>query len=182
MAENPKIPTLLLNRLVLRPFELSDSKEVQRQAGNPQVAATTATIPHPYPDGAAEEWIAKHPEWFAKGIAVDWAIELKEEKKLIGCISLGISKAHKRAELGYWVGVDFWNKGYCSEAAVGAIRYAFDTLKLNKITSRHMSENPSSGKVMINAGMEKEGYLKQDFYKNGKYVDMVVYGLLASST
>jgi ribosomal-protein-alanine N-acetyltransferase len=178
MTENQKIPTITLNRLVLRPFVPSDAKEVQRQAGNPKVAATTATIPHPYPDGAAEEWISKHAEWFEKRAAVDWAIELKDEKKLIGCVSLGINKLHNRAEIGYWVGEEFWNRGYCSEAAIGAIRYAFDSLKLNKITSRHMSENPSSGKVMIKAGMEKEGYLKQDFCKNGEFVDMVIYGLL----
>ncbi len=64
------------------------------------------------------------------------------------------------------------------DTAVQAIRYGFDILALNKITSRHMSENPSSGKVMQKVGMIKEGYLKQDFCKNGKFVDMVVYGFL----
>lgn len=178
MTDNQIIPTLILSRLILRPFELSDAREVQRQAGNPKVAATTATIPHPYNDGMAEEWISMHADWFKKGNAVDWAIELKDGKKLIGCISLGINKIHKRAELGYWIGEEFWSQGFCSEAAVGAIHYGFESLHLNKITSRHMSENPSSGKVMIKAGMEKEGYLKQDFFKDGKFVDMVVYGLL----
>jgi len=178
MGEIQKIPTIYLDRLILRPFELSDASEVQRQAGSPKVAATTATVPHPYPDGAAEDWISKHSAWFDKGVAVDWAIELKEGKKLIGCISLGINKPNSRAEMGYWIGEEFWNYGYCSEAAIGAIRYAFESLHLNKITSRHMSENPSSGKVMIKAGMEKEGCLKQDFCKNGKFVDMIVYGLL----
>jgi len=43
-----------------------------------------------------------------------------------------------------------------------------------------MSENPASGKVMLNAGMEKEGVLKQDFFKNGRFVDMVVYGFTKS--
>lgn len=178
MNESNKIPTLKTHRLILRPFHLSDAKEVQRQAGNPKVAATTATIPHPYPDGAAEEWISKHIEWFDKGIAVDWAIELQATKMLIGCISLGINKAHSRAELGYWICEESWSQGFCSEAAVAAITYAFQSLNLNKITSRHMSENPSSGKVMLKAGMEKEGCLKQDFLKNDKFVDMVVYGLL----
>lgn len=172
-----KIPTLYSERLILRPFQLSDAKEVQRQAGNPKIAATTATIPHPYLDGMAEEWISKHQDGFAKGISVDWALELKAEKKLIGCLSLGINKTHRRAEIGYWIGEEFWNKGYCSEAAIVAIDFAFESLNLNKITSRHMSENPSSGKVMQKAGMEKEGYLKDDFLKNGRFVDMVIYGL-----
>lgn len=173
-----KIPTIKTDRLTLRPFNLSDAKEVQRQAGNPKVAATTATIPHPYPDGAAEEWISKHQEWFEKGQAVDWAIVLNENSKLIGCISLGMNKIHQRAEVGYWIGEENWNKGYCSEAAKAAFKYAFEEMKLNKITSRHMAENLASGKVMQNAGMEQEGFLKQDFFRQGRFVDMVVYGLL----
>lgn len=180
VSSTKKIPTIQTERLTLRPFQLSDAKEVQRQAGNPKVAATTATIPHPYPDGAAEEWISKHQTWFEKGQAVDWAIELNETGKLIGCISLGVNKVHNRAEVGYWIGEESWSKGYCSEAAKAAFTYAFEEMKLNKITSRHMVENPASGRVMINAGMEKEGILKQDFIKNGQFVDMTVYGLLKS--
>ena len=113
-----------------------------------------------------------------KGAMVNWALEVREAKKLIGCLSFGISQTHKRAEIAYWIGEEYWNKGYCSEAAVEAIRYAFNTLNLNKITSRHMSHNPASGKVMIKAGMKQEGILRQDFLKNGQYADMVVYGLL----
>lgn len=177
MAPN-KIPTIKTDRLTLRPFNLSDAKEVQRQAGNPKVASTTAAIPHPYPDGAAEDWISKHQEWFEKGQAVDWAIEHDENNNLIGCMSLGVNKVNQRAEIAYWIGEENWSKGYCSEAAKAAIKYAFDEMSLNKITSRHMLENPASGKVMQNAGMVQEGILRQDFYKNGRFVDMVVYGLL----
>lgn len=172
------IPTLKTERLTLRPFRLSDAKEVQRQAGNPKVAATTGTIPHPYPDGVAESWISQHQTWFENGQAVDWAIELNGSKSLVGCMSLGVNKANQRAEIGYWIGEESWGKGYCSEAAKAAIRYAFEEMNLNKITSRHMLENPVSGKVMQNAGMVQEGTLRQEFYKNGHFVDMVVYGLV----
>ena len=178
IASVSKIPTLTLSKIILRPFNLSDAKEVQRQAGNPKVAATTATIPHPYLDGMAEDWISKHNEWFEQVDAVDWAIELKETKKLVGCVSLAIDKSNSRAEIGYWVGEEFWGNGYCSEAAVEAIRYGFDIFSLNKISSRHMAENPGSGRVMQKAGMLQEGYLKQHMYKNGKFVDVVVYGIL----
>ncbi len=177
IASVSKIPTLTLSKIILRPFNLSDAKEVQRQAGNPKVAATTATIPHPYLDGMAEDWISKHSKWFEQGDAVDWAIELKKTKALVGCISLGIDKINSRAEIGFWVGEEFWGNGYCSEATVEAIRYGFDILSLNKINSRHMAENPGSGRVMQKAGMLQEGYLKQHMYKNGKFVDVVVYGI-----
>jgi RimJ/RimL family protein N-acetyltransferase len=173
------IPTLTTDRLILRPFQLSDAKRVQALAGHPSVAATTATIPHPYPDGAAEAWIEKHAESFEKGVAVQFAIGLKESTELIGCIDLfGVSEKHRKAEMGYWIGVDYWNKGYCSEAAIALVRFGFEHFKLNKVTSRHMSSNPASGRVMLKAGLKKEGVLRQEFEKNGGLVDIEVYGIL----
>lgn len=175
--ENP-IPRIETDRLVLRPFALSDAKEVQRMAGNIKVAEMTALIPHPYLDGMAESWIATHADHFCKGQAVNWAITLKDTNTLVGCISLGISQNHQRAEVGYWIGEEFWSRGFCSEAAIAAIDFAFTRLRLKKITSSHMAINPASGKVMQKAGMEQEGYLKKHFHKNGRWIDMVVYGIL----
>lgn len=173
-------PTLNTERLTLRAFELSDASEVQRMAGSPQIAATTATIPHPYLDGMAEDWISQHLEWFEKGISVDFAIELKATNKLIGNISLMINKTNHRAEIGYWVGEEYWNKGYCTEAMKEVIRYAFTARVINKITCRHIMTNPASGKVMLKSGLVQEGYLKQDIYKNGRYFDTLAYALLKS--
>jgi ribosomal-protein-alanine N-acetyltransferase len=177
---NNLIPTIETDRLLLRAFNLSDSKEVQRLAGDKKVAEVTATIPHPYPDGVAEEWIKNHQADYSEGTNVCWAIELKADRKLIGCVALGISKKHKKAEIGYWIGVDYWNKGFCSEAAKEAVNYAFTNLSLNKITSRHLSVNPASGKVMQKIGMVQEGCLAQDFSRDGEFLDMIIYGLLKS--
>ncbi|UXR64775.1 GNAT family N-acetyltransferase [Bdellovibrio bacteriovorus] len=175
------IPTLQTERLILRAFSLNDAKEIQRQAGSPKIAATTLAIPHPYPDGAAEDWISHHQENFKNGHGADWAITLKSTNELIGCISLMSSKNHHRAEVGYWVGEAHWSKGYCTEATKAAILYGFESLGLNKITACHMAHNPASGKVMVKAGMEKEGYLKQQILKNNEYVDLVVYGLIKAN-
>lgn len=172
------IPIIQTVRLKLRPFHLNDAKEVQRLAGNIIVAEMTATIPHPYPDGAAEEWISKHGDLFQNGDAFNWAIEICESRRLIGCISFGVNKKHKKAEMGYWIGEEFWGMGYCTEAAIASIEFIFKNFDLNKITARHKHYNPASGKVMEKAGMEKDGYLKQEFLKSGNFADMIVYGLL----
>jgi RimJ/RimL family protein N-acetyltransferase len=74
--------------------------------------------------------------------------------------------------------VQFWNQGYCSEAAAAIVKFGFENLNLNKITSRHMSTNPASGRVMVKAKLKKEGVLRQEFRKNGKFVDVEVYGVL----
>ena len=172
-------PTLTTKRLILRPFALADAERVRELAGDSRIAATTATVPHPYLEGMAEEWIARHQGWFESGSAVQFAIVLKEAGTLIGCIDLiDISKTHRNAEVGYWVGVNHWNAGYCTEAMNAVLKYAFKSRDLHRIVCRHMSTNPASGRVMRKAGLHHEGTLRQDFFKNGSFVAIEVYGIL----
>ena len=174
-------PIIETERLILRPFHMADAKRVQFLAGDPKVAATTLAIPHPYLDGMAEKWIALHDEWFANNTNITFAIVDKSNDVLMGCIDfMAISKRNQKAEIGYWIGVEFWNKGFVTEAMKAMVRYGFEELKLNKITCRHMSTNPASGKVMLKAGLKHEGTLREENFKNGKFVDSEVYGILAS--
>jgi len=69
---------------VLRPFPLADAPRVQQFAGAREVALNTLTIPHPYPDGAAEEWIESHDAKFAEG-TINFAID---DGDLVGAIGL----------------------------------------------------------------------------------------------
>ena len=85
MKECPAIETA---RLLLRPFELSDAKDVQCLAGDRAIADTTLNIPHPYEDGMAEEWIGERQESFKKGETVDFAITHRLDRFFIGGISL----------------------------------------------------------------------------------------------
>jgi len=172
------LPTLITDRLCLRPFDLSDAKEVQRQAGNLNVAKTTLNVPHPYEDGMAESWISTHRSTFEKRQTTILAVTLKESGQLIGCMSIDAIAGQKKAELGYWIGEEFWGKGYGTEAAREIVKYGFDVLKLNKIQARHSAENPASGKIMLKIGMEKEGFLKADMIRFDQVRDTVVYGLL----
>lgn len=180
MSEAQTIPVIETSRLRLRAFSLSDASEVQRMAGSFKVAQMTATIPHPYPDGAAESWIGNHASQFLQKEGVTWALEDRSSGKLIGCIGFGISKANQRAEVGYWIGEEFWGKGYCTEAVIAGMDFCFNYFALNKITSRHLSHNPASGKVMMKVGMTQEGYLKQDMLRYDEFHDVVVFGLLRS--
>jgi ribosomal-protein-alanine N-acetyltransferase len=71
MVELPRIKT---ERLLLRPFLLTDAPDVQRLAGDRDIASTTGSIPHPYDDGIAEQWIATHQRRFEQGTWLDLAI------------------------------------------------------------------------------------------------------------
>ena len=171
-------PMLKTPRLHLRPFALSDAGEVQRLAGEKEVSATTASLPHPYPNGAAEEWIATHAaKWSAREELI-FAITLKTPSQLIGSISLVLLPADEKAELGYWVGVPYWNQGYATEAARAAIDYGFRLLGLNRVQAHHLATNTASGRVMEKAGMTREGRSPQALKKDGKFHDLIFFGVV----
>jgi RimJ/RimL family protein N-acetyltransferase len=172
-------PLLETARLILRPFALADAPDVQRLAGAPEVADTTLNLPHPYEVRDAEQWIASQPARFASGSNVAYAITRRTDGVLAGAISLmEISARHRRAELGYWLGVPFWNQGYMTEAAA-LIGYGFSALGLHKITAAHFTRNPASGRVMQKIGMTQEGVQRRHVCKNGVFEDHALYGLLA---
>jgi RimJ/RimL family protein N-acetyltransferase len=173
------IPTIETKRLLLRPFTIADAKTVQQLAGEKEVAEMTLAIPHPYPDGTAEEWIATHQEQFKNGTGITCAITLKSDNSLIGAISLmSIHTEYSRAELGYWIGITYWNNGYCTEAAQKILHYAFRTLDLNRIYCTHFSGNPASGRVMRKIGMTHEGHLRQHVKKWEVFSNLEIYGIV----
>jgi [ribosomal protein S5]-alanine N-acetyltransferase len=173
-------PTLLTDRLVLRPFQISDALMVQRLAGDRAVAATTLRIPHPYPDGFAEQWIRPQREEFEKGKSAIFAVEVAATSQLCGAIGLAINIEDRSGELGYWIGVPFWNRGYCTEAARAIVHFGFTELHLHRIHASHFVANPASGRVLAKIGMRREGQLREHVLKWGDFLDVVVYGILKS--
>jgi RimJ/RimL family protein N-acetyltransferase len=168
------VTSLETERLLLRPFRLEDAREVQRLAGAREVAAGTLEIPHPYPDGAAEEWISGQPSVRS----LTFAIERKEDGALIGAIGLRLEREHGRAELGYWIGVPYWNNGYATEAGRAVVRHGFEAEGLNRIYAFHFSSNPASGRVLQKLGMTHEGRRRSHTLKWGEYLDNEGYGML----
>ena len=163
--QQPRINT---RRLLLRPFSLPDASVVQTLAGDIQVADTTHNIPHPYEDGMAEEWISGHLPAFKAGTQVTLAITLVESGELAGAVGLTMLQYKREAELGYWVGVPFWNRGIATEAVVAIIDYGFSQMKLGRITGWHLLRNPSSGRVMEKAGLRSDPDSQRTLVKNGR--------------
>jgi ribosomal-protein-alanine N-acetyltransferase len=173
------IPSLQAQRVTLSPFCIDDAFLVQRYAGDPEVARTTLHVPHPYLDGEAEKWIASHPQQYLERKNVVFAIR-SHTGELYGAINIRLRMNNQTGELGYWIGVPYWNKGYCTEAARRMIQFAFEDLGLNKIYGRHLGGNMASGRVMEKAGMKNERILRRHIMKNGVMMDIVEYGILKS--
>jgi RimJ/RimL family protein N-acetyltransferase len=175
MKERPSIET---ERMLLRPFKLSDANDVQRLAGDRAVADTTLNIPHPYKDGMAEEWISTHQPKFEAGELLNFAILLRTSSELVGAIALRIVARFERAELGYWIGRPYWNNGYCTEAGRAVLQHGFCVLKLNRIHASHIKRNPASGRVMQKLGMVREGCAPQHAKRWDRFEDLELYGVL----
>jgi [ribosomal protein S5]-alanine N-acetyltransferase len=169
-----KLPHLRTERLVLRPFETADATRVQELAGVRDVALNTMNIPHPYPPGAGQQWVASQEEKLAQGHH-NFAID---DGALVGGIGLRVQSEYERAEIGYWIGKPFWGRGYATEAAAAIIRYGFEELNLRRIYAGYFSRNEKSARIMIKNGMKYEGTLRQHVKKWDEFVDVVYYGML----
>ncbi|MEQ8675191.1 MAG: GNAT family N-acetyltransferase [Aggregatilineales bacterium] len=178
MTETLAPPRLTTERLILRPPELRDAPNIQRLAGEYEVVKGTLTMPHPYEDGMAEEFITRTQTQFEEKTGYPFAIALKDTDELIGVIGLHPVAAYQRAEIGYWIGVPYWNKGYVTESATAVMRFGFEVVGLNRIYASHYTDNPASGKVMQKLGMTYEGTLRQHLRRFESYKDVAFYGIL----
>lgn len=171
-------PTLRTERLVLRPFSSGDVDAITALASAREIAANTLSIPHPYDRSVAEVWVGTHEEGFERGESVVLAVTERAGGLVVGSIGLRIEQAHRRAELGYWVGLDYWGRGYCTEAATAMVRYAFEVLGLHRVYAHHLTRNPASGRVMQKLGMRHEGTLREHVLKWGVHEDLELYGMV----
>ena len=165
-------------RLLLRKLLASDAERIEKLAGDYDVAKTTLNIPHPYPEGSAKEFIETRLRAEEKKIIAAFAVVEKESQLFIGLINLNLSTPHNRGELAYWIGKDYWGKGYGTEAARALIDHGFNLLHLNRIYAAAFISNPGSWRVMEKAGLTYEGTLRQHVARLGAFHDLVYYGLL----
>lgn len=114
-----------------------------------------------------------------EGETYRWAIEFKENGKMIGCIDIvKFDKKIKMAELGYVLSDDYWGKGIMPEAGNAVIEYLKE-LGFKRIQALHHVANPKSGRVMQKLGMQFEGVLRKSHLNNkGEIIDVAMYSLI----
>jgi ribosomal-protein-alanine N-acetyltransferase len=111
--------------------------------------------------------------------AIAWALSLKENPKLFGTIGYHrIEKENFRAEIGYMILPEYWNKGLVSEAIKEVIKFGFEKMQLHSIEAKIDPNNIGSAKVLTKSGFTKDAYFKENFFYNGKFSDTEIYSLL----
>ena len=139
-------------RLILRPWLSSDAESLYKYAKDPEVGPIAGWPPHTSVENSRE--IIKNV------LSADetYAVCLKEDNKAIGSIGLMIGNAGNldltdtEGEIGYWIGVPFWGKGYIPESAKELIRHGFEDLKLEKIWCGYIDGNIKSKRVQEKCG------------------------------
>jgi len=145
------IPVLETKRLALRAPRLEDAKTVTALANDRRIAENVARIPHPYKVSDAEGFIAGANK--AGGEAV-FLITLRDETIIGAC---GILNQEQAPELGYWLGVPFWGKGFATEALHAVIDYAFTDLEHQSLQAGARVTNPASRRVLEKCGFQWTG-------------------------
>ncbi|MDT8860295.1 GNAT family N-acetyltransferase [Alkalihalobacillus sp. MEB130] len=169
---------LQTERLFLRPITTHDSVRIEELAGDFDVAKSTLNIPHPYPEGSSIQFIESILSAERNNNIIMFGITEKELNLLIGLINLNLSKSYNRGELAYWVGKQYWGRGYGTEATKALLEYGFNYLNLNKIFAASFTSNPGSWRILEKVGLKYEGTLRQHVARFGQFYDLAYYGLL----
>jgi [ribosomal protein S5]-alanine N-acetyltransferase len=163
--------TIRTARLLLRTPARSDASRIALLAGDYDVASMTGTIPHPYSEAMAAEWIASV---LAGEEGVVFAIEKSGE--LIGCTGYrAFGKDH--AELGYWIGKPYWAMGYATEAVRALIHHAFEADGFDYLTAGHFKDNPASERIIAKLGFVPQERSERESAARGVKAQCMIYRL-----
>lgn len=172
------LPTLYAERIILRKINKNDLNKLFECLSNEHVTKymfidTNKTI------YSTQKFLDTILSRYTEDKPSPWAIALKESNELIGMC--GFSKydyKNKKAEVGYLLSYNYWNKGIATEALDNVIKFGFENMKLNKIEARCINGNLASENVMIKNGMKLDGMLRKDKFHKGCYIDLKLYSIL----
>ncbi|GHT07622.1 N-acetyltransferase [Bacteroidia bacterium] len=167
------------NKFELREWQLSDAASLAENANNIKIWNNLRdAFPHPYTEKDGKEFI-KMAMALPKPATL---LAIAVDGKAVGSIGLTLHSDVERitAELGYWLGEKYWNRGIMTEVVKEMLAYAFLHFPLQKIYATPFGFNIASQKVLEKAGFEREAILKKAAIKNGEIVDEHYYSFFRS--
>ena len=144
-------------RLTLRPGWIEDAPELARAIGQECVVRNLSRVPWPYTLGDAETFLADRQRDSDGAFFLIWEHD-GGNVRLIG--GMGLARDDREAEsheLGYWLVPSAWGRGYATEAGLGVVRLARESLRLKRLVARHCLDNPASGRVLRKLGFRLMG-------------------------
>ena len=173
-----RLPTIDASRLSLRWISTADTDAFYAIYSHPEVMRYWSTPPLADREVAANLIKKIHEDW-KRRVILKWGIALRTDNQLIGSVTLfNLDFNHRRAEIGYALGRDYWGQGYMIEALMAVLKHAFEVLDLHRIEADVDPRNAASIRTLERLGFQREGYLRERWQINGESQDAFYYGLL----
>lgn len=162
----------------IRKWELSDAKDLAAALSNKKVQDNLRDgLPYPYTEQDGEDYISAMLSADENDI---FAFAVTADGKVVGSIGAfrGVNVHSKTAELGYYIGEEYWGKGTMTEAVKQICEYVFSRTDIIRIYAEPFAYNIGSCRVLEKAGFSYEGTLRRNAVKNGRALDMKMYSRL----
>ena len=176
MSEDwPPLPERIQTaRCLLRPFSTADADDVYAYRRDPEVVRYLQ-VAQPFRREDADVFVATQvlSDWHERCV---WA--MGQDGRVVGGVSLRITRGKRRAEVGYELARWLWGRGLITEAVSAVIDEAFRRLPLIKITATATAANVRSIRLLEKLGMQREALLRQHWVHGGRVLDEVRYGVL----
>ena len=176
-----EVCNLETERLLLRKLNIGDLDDYIEFRGNKKLHTFLSTKPKDKVNDYKKSLRSIIKSYNSKTPRLIWAIVLKDEKKLVGTISIeNYLVAHKSCELGWSVNVNYQGRGIASEAGHTLINHVFGNYDINRIYASIWKGNEASERLALKLGFSHEGTERQARFKNGEFLDVLNFGLLRS--
>ncbi len=162
-----------LRTCLLREWRRGDEPSLVRHANNRDIWINVRdSFPYPYRQTDARAWVRLASK---EGLNRVFAIDV--DGFAVGAIGVrpGSDINTLSAEIGYWLGEEYWNRGIATEAVIAVTDFAFDTLGMSRVYAEVFEWNAASMRVLEKAGFVKEGVLRRSARKDRKIIDQVMY-------
>jgi len=173
-----EIPTLHYGLVTLRPSAERDIDSIFNACQDPLIPAFT-TVPSNYTIDHAIEFVRSDPFSFTERRELRFIIDYGngDDVKFAGVISLHtINIKNHCAEIGYWMEKSMRGKGIGTIAAKMITDYGLRTLGFRRIDGLADVDNTASQKLLVSAGYEKEGILRNKVTRDdGRQIDMALF-------
>jgi len=165
-----------LGNIILRNWQPKDVKSLAKHANNKKIWDNLRDgFPYPYTELAAKQWISIANE---DNPLTNFAIEYKGTA--IGGIGIILKSDVFRmnAEIGYWLGEKYWNKGISTKAVTAMVGYSFENFEITRLFAHVFESNIASSRVLDKCGFHQEACLKKAIIKNNQLQNCYIYSLL----
>ncbi|MCS5708087.1 GNAT family N-acetyltransferase [Candidatus Berkiella cookevillensis] len=144
------------NRITIREFKIDDLNDLYKILSNPRVMRYS--VHGSYTLAQTETLLKETISSYKKQFYGIYAVELKENQKMIGFFGLSPQEINDKTEieLGYRFAEEYWGNGFATEGAIACIHYVFENLNLERIISIIDPQNIGSVRVAEKAGLVHE--------------------------